>query len=86
MGPCPDRWLAALFGPMQEHARRLLHLSSMHWAAAAVSVVRMVVVAVALAIGWASGLGSDWLPFGALAAGDMLSLLVAAFGDENRKP
>ena len=69
--------LAALFAPMQEHARRLLHLSSMHWAAAAVSVVRMVVVAVVLAIGWASGLGSEWLPFGALAAGDLLSLLVA---------
>ena len=69
--------LAALFAPLQEHARRLLHLSSMHWAAAAVSVVRLVVVAVVLTMGLAFGLGSVWLPLGALAAGDLLSLIMA---------
>lgn len=70
--------LAAFFSPMQEHARRLLHLSSLHGAAAAVSIVRLVVVAAVLALTWGSGVNAAWLPFGALAAGDLLSLAVAS--------
>ena len=69
--------MAAIFAPLQEHARRLLHLSSLHWDAAALSVVRLVVVAAVLALASGSDVNSAWLPLGALAVGDMLSLLVA---------
>jgi O-antigen/teichoic acid export membrane protein len=69
--------LATLFMPLQEHARRLLHMSSMHWAAAGVSIVRLVAVIVALALGWASALRLEWLPLGALAVADSFSLVVA---------
>lgn len=69
--------LAAFFAPLQEHARRLLHLSALHSAAAAVSVVRLLVVTGVLALTWDSGIDAAWLPLGALALGDMLSLVVA---------
>ena len=76
VGPCSDGGLAALFAPLQEHARHLLHLSSMHWAAAAVSVVRLVVVAIISPWDWLSALVFMASP-GTLAAGDLLSLIMA---------
>lgn len=63
--------------PLQEHARRLLHLSRSHWAAASVSVVRLVVTVSALAIGSAAGLSPGVLPFGSIAVGDLTSLVFA---------
>ncbi len=72
--------MAALVAPLQEHARRLLHLSSLHWAAASVSIVRLVVVSAVLALASVSNVDSALLPLGALAAGDLLSLLIACVG------
>ena len=68
--------MAAFFSPLQEHARRLLHLSSLHWAAAVASIVRLVVVSAVLALASGSPVNPALLPLGALALGDLLSLLV----------
>ncbi len=71
--------LAATLYPLQENARRLLHLSRLHWAAASLSIVRLIVAAVVLVIGWRSELPIGLLPFGSLAAGDLVALIVAFF-------
>ena len=66
--------LVAGLYPLQEHARRLLHLSRSHWAAASVSLVRLGVVSVVLVAGWMAGVSPGLLPFGSLAAGDLCAL------------
>jgi O-antigen/teichoic acid export membrane protein len=50
----------------------------MHWDAASVSVVRLVVVSIVLGAGSAAGVDPALLPFGALAVGDLSSLLLAS--------
>ena len=69
--------LVALLHPLQEHARRLLHLAREHGSAATVSTVRMVFAFLALFGGWVLGIEHSLLPFGALAIGDLCALLVA---------
>ena len=69
--------VAGLF-PLQEHARRLLHLSRSHWSAASISLVRLGVASVVLGVGWSAEIAPGLLPFGSLAAGD-LSALVFSF-------
>lgn len=59
--------------PIQTHVRRLLHLANRSWAAAAVSLVQVVVMAVILALGRWRGIPDVWLPFGSLALANLLS-------------
>ncbi len=66
--------LVAGLYPLQEHARRLLHLSRSHWAAAFASLVRLGVVSVVLGAGWNARIDPGLLPFGSLAAGDLCAL------------
>lgn len=77
-------WLIALTGaaaafvsPLQDHVRRMLHLAGAHGRAASVSVTRASIVLIALLVGSAGGVAPEAIPFGALAAGDLLSMLVA---------
>jgi len=70
--------LAAVFFPMQNHARRLLHLAGRSWAAASVSLVQVGTAAVALAVLTSTTIASEWIPIGALAAANLVSLLAAS--------
>ncbi len=66
--------LVAGLNPLQQHARRLLHLSRSHWVAASAALVRLGVVSVVVAAGWNAGVSPGLLPFGSLAAGDLCAL------------
>jgi O-antigen/teichoic acid export membrane protein len=65
------------FFPLQEHARNLLHLSGSHWAAAFVSIIRLMVAATALLVGLKAGWAPGILPFGSLALADLMALLAS---------
>jgi O-antigen/teichoic acid export membrane protein len=61
--------------PIQDHVRRMLHMGNASWRAAAVSAIQ---VSVAVAGSWSlirAGVPMWWVPFGALAAANILSLL-----------
>ena len=66
-----------VLSPMQDHVRRMLHISSLSWKAATVSVVQFVVVAAAIAVGLAVDIPEAWMPFGALAFANAISLAYA---------
>jgi O-antigen/teichoic acid export membrane protein len=63
--------------PLQDHARNLLHLSGSHWSAASVSIIRLLVASTALFAGLKAGLDPGILPFGSLAAADLVALLAS---------
>lgn len=68
--------VAALF-PLQQHVRSLLHLARRHWAAASMSAIRLVVTSVLILAGWSSGVDPAFVPFGALAVGDAVTVAAA---------
>lgn len=63
-----------ILSPVQDHVRRLLHLSFRSWDAAAISVVQLLVTAVATLLIHLSPLAPEWTPFGALAIANTVSL------------
>lgn len=67
--------LVAFFVPIQSHARRLLHLSRRHWAAANASFIRLAIAAVATAVALGVGVHPGLIPFGALAVADLATLI-----------
>ncbi len=67
---------AAFVSPLQDHVRRLLHLGGVSWEAAAVSVVQLLTAAAALAAMLSAGVKEPWIPFGSLAAANVVSLTV----------
>ena len=68
---------ATVFSPMQNYARRLLHLAGRAWSAAAVSMVQFIVAVGGLALLLASGVPPRWIPIGALAMANIISLATA---------
>lgn len=70
---------AIVVSPMQDHSRRMLHIAEVSWAAAAVSTVQLASVSAALGIGIAFDVPVPWLPFGALAVANVVSLTFATF-------
>lgn len=60
---------------LQDHVRRLLHLAGRSWSAVVVSLVQLVAVATLLVVGAASSIDEAWLPLGALAVANGVSLL-----------
>lgn len=69
--------LAATLSPLQDHLRRLLHLSDRSWHASSVSVVQVVVIVGALALLTRFGAPRTAIPFGALAIANVASLSTA---------
>ncbi|MBA2508503.1 MAG: hypothetical protein H0V32_07360 [Nocardioidaceae bacterium] len=67
---------AALLSPIQDHVRRMLHISQLSWRAAWVSVVQLSVVVISLVVLIAVDVPAGWIPFGSLAAANLVSLLV----------
>jgi hypothetical protein len=66
---------AAFFSPLQDHVRRMLHLSGASRVSAFVSLVQFVVVAATLLGARALHVTVWWVPFGALALANLASML-----------
>lgn len=60
--------------PMQDHVRQLLHIADRSWSAVAVSAVQLVGVATGIALLVTTDVNRAWVPFGSLAAANVLSL------------
>ncbi len=60
--------------PLQDHVRRVLHMSGASWCAALVSLVQLGAAVGALALLRASQVATVWHPLGALAVANTLSL------------
>jgi O-antigen/teichoic acid export membrane protein len=69
--------IATLFSPLQNHARRLLHLAAHSWAAAAVSLVQVGTAAVTLFLLLQTSIAAQWIPIGSLAVANVVSVGVA---------
>src|SRR5438093_6440330 len=67
---------AAFFSPVQDHVRRMLHLSGASRVAAVVSAVQFVAVAAAILFSEIAGFATWWVPLGALAFANFASLCV----------
>jgi O-antigen/teichoic acid export membrane protein len=63
-----------LVSPAQDHLRRMLHVAGRSGAAALVSTVQLATVAVAIVAAPRLAVSAAWVPFGALAAANVLSL------------
>jgi O-antigen/teichoic acid export membrane protein len=69
--------ICTVVSPLQDHARRTLHLAGASWHAAAVSLVQLLAAVAALIMLRAAGVDNAWCPFGALALANILSLATA---------
>ena len=78
---------AAFLSPIQDHVRRMLHLADRSWQAASVSVVQLLSVIVAVGALQSTSIGAAWIPFGALAIANAVSLpvgLILSLGEHDR--
>jgi O-antigen/teichoic acid export membrane protein len=67
---------AAFFSPVQDHVRRMLHLSGASRVAALVSIVQCVTVTAAILLCIVARVPVWWVPFGALAFANLASAAV----------
>jgi O-antigen/teichoic acid export membrane protein len=77
IGLTATSWVAVLVSPTQDHARRLLHFRGWSWDAATVSAVQLGTVIVAIVVMVLLDVSIAWIPFGALAIANVLSLTTA---------
>lgn len=68
--------IATVLSPMQDHVRRMFHIAGLSWTAASISIVQFLVVVVCVVWGIAADVGVAWIPFGALAVANAVSLIV----------
>jgi hypothetical protein len=76
--------LLAFVSPVQDHLRSMLHLSEFSWMAAFVSITNFLAAATSIQV--LPTLGSAWTPFGALALGNSLSLVLGLAWVRSRRP
>lgn len=69
--------ITTILSPLQDHMRRLLHISDESWRAATVSMVQFGVVAASLTGLWLADAPVALMPFGSLALANAISLTVA---------
>lgn len=69
--------VTTVLSPLQDYVRKMFHIATLSWRAAAVSIVQFVSVAAAIAVMMALDVGVAWIPFGALAIANAISLVVA---------
>lgn len=69
---------------MQSHMRRMLHIAALSSVAAGMSAVQFVVVLATVWIGTLVGLPLPWLPFGALALANAVSMVAGGWIERRR--
>ena len=65
--------VVVLVSPLQDHIRRMLHMSQQSWQAVLMSSLQLAVTALSLWLLWLSGVPRAWIPFGALAVANVIS-------------
>ena len=82
--------VCSLASPIQDHVRRMLHLSGRSGVAALVSLIHAMVVIGTIAVAMRLRVAPEWVPFGALALGNIASLLfgvaMSGLGDSREAP
>ena len=68
---------AAFLSPIQDHVRRMLHQGQRSVQAATMSVIQLSTAGVVIVVAQRMAVPVWWIPFGALAAGNFVSLLSA---------
>jgi O-antigen/teichoic acid export membrane protein len=66
--------VTTILSPLQDHVRKMLHIATLSWRAASVSMVQFTAVAVAVGVMLLLDVGAAWIPFGALAIANAVSL------------
>lgn len=69
--------VAAFLSPIQDHVRRVLHLSDASWRAALVSGIQLGAIVVAVLVIQSTSISPVWIPFGSLAVANAISLPLA---------
>lgn len=69
--------VAAYLSPIQDHVRRVLIKDDVPWSAALISLVQVVTIIVAIAGMSLAPINGAWVPFGSLAAANLVSLAFA---------
>lgn len=82
--------LCAFISPLQDHLRRMLHVAGRSAAAMQVSAIHLALVAMGVVAGLRLDQHREWVPFGALAAANLGSLVAGLFlvrgaGDARRR-
>jgi len=69
--------VTTVLSPLQDHVRKMFHIATLSWRAAAVSIVQFVSVVGTIAMMMALDVAVAWIPFGALAIANAVSLAVS---------
>jgi O-antigen/teichoic acid export membrane protein len=69
--------ITIVLSPMQDHVRRMLHIAAWSWRAAWVSIVQFAAVVIAAGSALIIDVPVAWVPFGALAVANAVSLSFA---------
>lgn len=69
--------VTAVISPIQDHIRKLFHIADHSWLAAVVSTVQATVAVVSVVAMVVADIPAPWIPFGALAIANAVSLTVA---------
>lgn len=69
--------ITIVLSPMQDHVRRMLHIAAWSWRAAWVSIVQFAAVVLAVGSAMVADVPVEWVPFGALAVANAVSLSFA---------
>ena len=78
--------LVVLISPLQDHMRRMFHLSQESDLAMLTSLTQTVAAVVAIGVLLGAGIPAEWVPFGALTIANAVSLLVAIGLAQRRAP
>ncbi len=68
--------VSIVLSPLQDHVRRMLHIAALNWQASWVSVVQFLVAVAGVTVGYLVDVPVAWIPFGALAIANAVSLSV----------
>lgn len=76
IGLTATAWIATLLSPTQDHVRRTLHVADRSWHAAVMSTTQFLVSGIAIVVMLVVDAPAAWVPFGALALANLVSLSV----------
>src|SRR5690606_5281466 len=68
--------ICTFLSPVQDHLRRMLHIGERSWLATAISVIQVAMTALAVVVAVRLEVPAAWIPFGALAVANLVSLAV----------
>jgi O-antigen/teichoic acid export membrane protein len=69
--------ITTVLSPLQDHVRKMLHIATLSWRAASVSIIQFFTVVAAIGVMFILEVEKAWIPFGALAAANAVSLTVS---------